>query len=194
MKKLFLVVVFALTTLTMSAQEGSKFMVKAGIGLSNLVGSQTDGDKPSVAYKIGASYDLALSENFSIIPGLELSLHNFKEDGIDGTINMSYLQLPIFAAYKFPISETMKLAIKVGPYVSYGLFGSDIEFYNTKTTKKNVFDSDMFDRFDVGGIAGLSLEMEQFMVGFEFSRGFKKLNSDVKAFNQVYGLVFGYKF
>ncbi len=194
MKKLFLVVTFALITLTMSAQENSKFMVKAGIGLSNLVGSQTHGDKARVAYKIGASYDFALSEKFSIIPGLEFSSHNFKEDGIDGTINMSYLQLPIFAAYKFPISESMKLAIKVGPYVSYGLFGSDIEFYNTRRTKKNVFDSDMFDRFDVGGIAGLSLELEQFMVGFEFSRGFKKLNSNVKAFNQVYGLVIGYKF
>lgn len=189
-----MMVVFALTTLTMSAQEDSKFMVKAGLGISNLVGSQTDGDKARIAYKIGVSYDLALTENFSVIPGLELSLHNFKEDGIDGTINMTYLQLPIFAAYKFPISESMKLAIKVGPYVSYGLFGSDIEFTNSKRTKINVFDSDMFDRFDVGGIAGLSLEMEQLMVGFEFSRGFKKLNSNVKAFNQVYGIVLGYKF
>ena len=49
MKKLFMMVVFALTTLTMSAQEDSKFMVKAGLGISNLVGSQTDGDKARIA-------------------------------------------------------------------------------------------------------------------------------------------------
>ena len=105
---------------------------------------------------------------------------------------MSYLQIPVFAAYKIPVSDNMKLAVKAGPYVSYGIFGSDIKFKNGATI--NVFDSDMFDRFDVGAIAGISLDINQYMVGLEYSRGLKKLDSDVKAYHQAFGLVFGYKF
>jgi len=192
MKKIFALVALALTTLTMSAQEDSKISVKAGLGLASVVGSDAD-TKTTFAYKVGASYDVGLTENFSIIPGIEFATKGFKKDGIDGSISMSYLQIPIFAAYKFPISDSMKLAIKAGPYLSYGLFGSDIEWYGGGKT--NVFDSDGgYDRFDAGVIAGISIDFDQYMVGFEYSRGLKKLDSDFSQFNQAFGIVFGYKF
>ena len=192
MKKLLAVVALALMTLTMSAQEDSKVTVKAGFGLASVVGSDAD-TKTMVAYKVGISYDLALSEKFFIIPGVEFSTKGFKSDAIDGSISMSYLQVPVFAAYKFPLSDNMKLAIKAGPYVSYGLFGSDIEWYDGDKT--NVFDSDGgYKRFDAGVIAGVSLDFGQFAVGAEYSRGLSKLDSSVSQFNQAFGLVLGYKF
>ena len=183
MKKLLAVVALALMTLTMSAQEDSKVTVKAGFGLASVVGSDAD-TKTTVAYKVGISYDLALSEKFFIIPGVEFSTKGFKSDAIDGSISM---------AYKFPLSDNMKLAIKAGPYVSYGLFGSDIEWYDGDKT--NVFDSDGgYKRFDAGVIAGVSLDFGQFAVGAEYSRGLSKLDSSVSQFNQAFGLVLGYKF
>lgn len=191
MKKLLAVVALALMTLTVSAQEDSKITVKAGVGLSSVVGSDAD-TKTTVAYKVGISYDLGLSEKFSIIPGVELSTKGFKSDVVDGSISMSYLQVPVFAACKFPISDNMKLAIKAGPYVSYGLFGSDIEWYDGG--KSNVFDSDGgFKRFDAGVIAGVSLDFNQFVIGAEYSRGLTKLDSSVSQFNQAFGIVIGYK-
>lgn len=51
-----------------------------------------------------------------------------KSDIVDGNISMSYFQIPIFAAYKFPISDNMKSAVKAGPYLSCGVFVSDIEW------------------------------------------------------------------
>lgn len=192
MKKIFVMVALALTTLTLSAQEDSQITVKAGVGLSSVVGSDAD-TKTTFAYKIGASYDLGLSENFSIIPGIEFTTKGFKSDNIDGNISMSYLQIPIFAAYKFPISDNMKLAIKAGPYIGYGLYGSDIEW--NSGGKTNVFDSDGgYDRLDIGAIAGISLDFDQYMIGLEYSRGLKKLDSDYSQFNQAFGVVFGYKF
>ncbi len=192
MKKFFAVVALALMTLTVSAQEDSKFTVKAGVGLSSVVGSDAN-TKITFSYKVGLSYDLGLSENFSIIPGIEFATKGFKSDVIDGSISMSYLQVPIFAAYKFPISDNMKLAVKAGPYVAYGLFGSDIEWKGGGKT--NIFDSNGgYKRFDAGAIAGISLDFEQYMVGFEYSRGFTKLDSNYSQFNQAFGLVFGYKF
>lgn len=189
MKKLFSVVALALMTLTVSAQEDSKITVKAGVGLSSVVSSDVD-TKTTFAYKVGATYDWGLSENFFIIPGIEFATKGFKSDDIDGNINMSYLQIPIFAAYKFPISDNMKLAIKAGPYVGYGLFGSDIVWYSGGKT--NIFDR--YDRFDAGVIAGVSLDFDQFMIGAEYSRGLKKFDSDFSQFNQAFGIVFGYKF
>lgn len=192
MKKFFAVVALALTTLTMSAQEDSKFTVKAGVGLSSVVGSDAD-TKTTFAYKVGASYDLGVSENFFIIPGIEFVTKGFKSKVVDGSISMSYLQIPVFAAYKFPISDNMKLAIKAGPYIGYGLFGSDIKWYGGGKT--NIFDSDGgYDRFDAGVIAAVSLDFNQFMIGAEYSRGLKKLDSGVSQFNQAFGIVFGYKF
>lgn len=192
MKKLLAVVALALMTLTVSAQDDLKVTVKAGVGLSSLVGSDAD-TKTTIAYKVGVSYDLGLSKNFLIIPGVELSTKGFKSDAVDGRISMSYLQVPIFAAYKFSVESDVKLAIKAGPYVSYGLFGSDIQFEGGE--KKNIFDSDWgYKRFDAGVITGVQLECDEYVIGVEYSRGLTKLDSKYKQFNQAFGLVLGYKF
>ena len=196
MRKLFAVVSLALMTLTMSAQEDSKITVKVGAGLSSVVGSDANDTKMTFAYKVGVSYDFGLSENFFIIPGIEFATKGYKikNDLIDKNLHMSYLQIPVFAAYKFPIADNMNLALKAGPYVSYGLFGSDIKYGDEKY---NVFDKDNgLKRFDAGVIAGVSLDFNQFMIGAEYSRGLTKLASSPHSsqFNQAFGIVFGYKF
>lgn len=192
MKKTLLMVALAFTTLTMSAQEDSKWTVKAGMGMSSIVGSDAD-TKSVISYKAGISYDLGLSEKFSIIPGLEFVTKGYKSDVIVGNISMSYLQVPIHAAYKFSISDNMKLSVKAGPYVAYGLFGSDIEWYGGGET--NVFDSDGgYNRFDAGVNVGASVDFNTFTIGVEYSRGLTKLDSDYKLYNQAFGVVLGYKF
>lgn len=185
-------VALAFTTLNMSAQDETKFTFKAGVGASMVVGSDTEADKAAISYKVGFSYDVEAAKNFYIIPGLEFAKKGFKVDGIDGTINMSYLQIPVFAAYKFGLSDNMKLSVKAGPNFAFGVIGSDIEF--SGGDKINVFDKDMFNRFDIGLIAGVSLDMNNFSVGVEYSRGFKKLASEVNAFNQGVGVVVGCRF
>ena len=97
MKRTLLMVVLALTTFTMSAQEDSKLTLKVGAGFSSVVGSDAD-TKLNFAYKAGFAYDLSVSENFSIIPGIEFVTKGFKSDAVDGKISMSYLEVPIFAA------------------------------------------------------------------------------------------------
>ncbi|MBO5699448.1 MAG: porin family protein [Bacteroidaceae bacterium] len=192
MKKFFSMALLALTTLTMSAQEDSKFTLKAGLGLSSIVGDDADGAKSKFAYKVGATYDFNIGENFAIVPGVELVAKGFEYEGISGSIDIYYLQVPVLAAYKFNVSDNMKLSVKAGPYVSYGLFGSDIDIYGFGSV--NIFDDEMYDRFDAGVAAGLTLNMGKFSVGVEYSRGLMKLADDSKTYNQAYGLVLGYKF
>lgn len=185
-------VALAFTTLTMSAQE-TKWNVTAGVGMSNIVGSDTDGCESAIAYKVGITYDFGISENFSVIPGAEFINKASKFKTVRGTIDKFYLQIPILAAYKLPLNDNMSLALKAGPYVAYGITGSDIEW--DRGGKTNIFDSNGgFERFDAGAKVGASLEFESFNIGIEFSRGFMKLDSDYSQFNQAFGVVLGYKF
>lgn len=181
-----------LAALPMSAQTESKLKFNAGVGLASVVGSDAD-TKTALSYKVGVSYDLDLSEQFAIVPGVEFVNKAHKVDGIDGTINKMYLQVPVLAAYKFNVAEGAKMSVMAGPYAAYGIAGSDIEF-DGDDEKVNVFDDDMYKRFDAGIMAGVSVDFNQFSVGLQYSRGLNKLNSNIKAYNQAFGLVFGYRF
>lgn len=185
-----MMVVLAFTTLTMSAQD-AKWTVYAGLGMSSIVGSDSEGNESAFSYKIGINYDITCTESFSIIPGVEFVNKAHKEKAIDGTINAFYVQVPVLLAYKFNINDDMKLAVKAGPYAAYGVAGSDIMWYGSRKTQ-NLFD--VFERFDAGIQAGVSLDLSKFTVGVEYTRGFTKVVEDEKCYNQGFGLTVGYKF
>lgn len=192
MKKVFLLCCLVLAALTVSAQEDHHWTVKVGGGLHSIVGSDADTDS-RFSYKVGISYDLSISENFFIVPELDYANKAWKSDAIDGNLSVSYIQVPIFAAYKFHLNDNMKLAIKAGPYFAYGLFGSDVTFYDYGDY--NIFDDEIgWKRFDAGLAAGVSLEISQFEIGLEYSRGFTKTADGLKAYNQAFGLTLGYRF
>ena len=134
--------------LNVSAQE-SGFSWKAGIGLSSIAGSDNEGFKSNISYKVGVSYDYAISESFSIEPAALLNNKCFKAEDVTGTINRIFLEVPILAAYKLDLNNCT-LVINAGPYVSYGLLGSDLEW--SDGDKSNVFDS--CERFEAGIEAG----------------------------------------
>ena len=163
--------------------------------MSKIVGSDAD-TKLALNYKLGITYDFSVTESFYVIPGLELVNKSWKSDVVDGTINMIYAQVPVLAAYKFQISDGVKLAVKAGPYAGVGLFGSKIKFEGNNR-EIGVFDSNGgYQRFDAGIKAGIAIEFDQFLVGAEYSRGFVKLDNssyDFKQYPQTFGLVLGYK-
>ena len=161
------------------------FFIKIGGGASSIVGRHADTDL-KFACAEGVFYDIRLSSNFSIISGIEFVLKGCQLNDTDDTIvNMWYLQIPVLAALKFDTSDNAKFAMKVGPYVSYGLFGSKLYSYD-------VFDKDEgFRRVDLDVMAGISFEFEMWRIGLEYSRGLRKLDHNFKKYNQSLGLVFG---
>ena len=189
-------VVLALTTLSMSAQEDSKLTITAGVGMATLAGDDTDGVDSKIAFKVGATYDFNISEDFAIVPGAELVCKGWSEDGVDGDIHTYSLQIPVLATYKFNVSDNVKLAVKAGPYLSYGLFGSDIDFYEYGygSYTVNVYDDEFCERLDAGILAGISADFGNWTVGLEYSRGLMKAVEDMKVYNQAYGITVGYKF
>lgn len=193
MKKILLTVFLSLTVLAMNAQDDNGIYVKAGIGASTIVGSDTGLASGAVSYKVGVGYDWEVANNFYIIPEVDFVAKGYKSENIIGNINMSYIQIPVFAAYKYGITDNIKIGAQVGPYFAFGIFGNDIEFYGGG--EYNIFDNDWgYRRFDTGIIAGISVDIYDFTVGFEYSRGFVKLDPDYSQFNQALGVTFGYKF
>ena len=187
----------ALATMPMFADNESKLEVSVGVGMNSVVGSGMDGQgKLAFSYKVGAAYDIAVSNHFSVIPGIEFANNSFKAEWLDGTLNRFYVQVPVFAAGKFNVTEDVKLVVKAGPYVSYGVYGGDLEWDDGKKT--NIFDCDDDNfglrRFDFGAVAGVSAEFSSFSIGLQYNRGFYKLHKDFDRFNQGFGVTFGYRF
>lgn len=181
---------FVCAVLNVSAQEDSKFTWKAGVGISNLAGSDNAGLKTAISFKLGVGYEYALSESFSIEPAVMLHNKGFKVDGFSNYVARYFLEVPVLAAYKVNLNNNCQLVLNAGPYVAYGLFGSDIEWGDG--TKTSAFDA--FKRFEAGIGAGAKVLFGRMAVGVDFNRALTKAMDDVKVYSQVIGLTFGYKF
>lgn len=211
MKKFFLVVVLALTTLTINAQEkifleygaaeeevekvyrDKNFAIKLGAGISNLLGTEA---YPTTSYKFAFSYDWRLVKGLYLIPEMDFIVKGSNPWNWTNTLNTAYLQMPVCLAWKFDLPKGMKLGLKVGPYVAVGLFGSDIIWDSWYTS--DVFDSNFgSSRFDAGVMAGVHFDFFVFTVGMEYSQGLIMLNSGytpLNGYNYAAGMTFGVRF
>lgn len=203
MKRYLTVVLLIMATLTMNAQgknepEKKKFISSLGLGGSFVVGSDAHDIGSSFAYKLGVLYEWQAYKDIYVIPGIEAISKSCKISLYDNSISKVYLQIPVYAAYKFdltkhvkPLSdfETFDIVGKIGPYFAFGLFGTQIEELNGAVN--DIFDS--HNRFDAGIIMGLGVDIGEFVAGFELSRGFAKI-TDLKMYNLAFGVTLAYKF
>jgi hypothetical protein len=210
MKKILVLAIIAMVSATAVAQ--ISWNVKGGINLSSFGGEDLNGSKLNLNYQVGVGMDYALSKRISIQPSLLFITKGAKyHSGLEKTtLNPQYIELPIMAAYKYRLSDKMKLAISAGPYIAYGIggkFNDEISTGGSTTlVEKNIFgDRNNFtnrpltdNRLDYGLGAGAAIETNHFIVGLNASSGLKKILKDQLTFknarNVCYSLSVGYKF
>ena len=204
MRHFLTIAALAFAVLTASAQREPKLTIKAGVGLTSIVGADAD-TKLTIAAKAGVSYDVKLYKGLYVIPELDFILKGCDPDGLsasgvsllnnDKVLRMTYLQAPIMFAYKFRLKTEGNIVVKAGPYFACGLFGSKAALSGWGFYKEvDVFDNDYgARRFDTGIIAGLAYERNSFTIGFEYSRGLRRLAPDYRQYNQAFGIVLGYR-
>lgn len=201
MERFLTIAALAFAVLTASAQREPKLTIKAGIGLTSIVGADAD-TKLTIAAKAGVSYDVKLYKGLYVIPELDFILKGCDPNGPYGSIlnndkilRMTYLQAPIMMAYKFRLKKGGNIVVKAGPYFACGLFGSKDAISGWGFYKEvDVFDETYgARRFDVGIGTGLAYERDHFTIGFEYSRGLRRLDPDFRLFNQTFGITLGYR-
>lgn len=165
MKKLFFLVVMAVMAITASAQvePGFRMGVRLNLGLSNVV---ADGDKMAFGYGVGWIAEYNFASGWYVQSGIGIEDIAHKEDGLDGTLNAYFAQLPIHAGYRFGLGDTSSMFVQVGPTVGVGMFGSDIDFYGIG--RMNYFD--LAKRFDLGlgGRVGVEFGKIQVSLGANY--------------------------
>lgn len=200
MKKLLSTCVLAMTALvictgTVNAQE--KFLtlgVKAGGNLSSMNGDIKKTDYV-FKYQAGITADLAFTENWYLITGLELQTKGTKSKphgSADVKYNPMYLQIPVHAAYKLEVADNTKLVFEAGPYVAYGISGK----MKSEGRKVNIFGDDRFKRFDMGAGASFGVEISKFVIktGYDFGIIDIAKADGVKARNHGGYVTVGYHF
>lgn len=206
MKKLILSAFLTLVTLGIGAQSPVSFQVKAGVGMANLYGKNTDDCEVKLANKVGVGMDYAFNQTWSL-----QSFLNFVSKGSKGEIeglgrikmNELYLELPVMMAARIHISDKVQLVLSAGPYIAYGVGGKttyDIEEKRIPSTtgyitiggkyKFDTFGAIMkgnigFDRFDAGLAWGVAAEYHRFIFGIDAQLGLAHVEGELKKVAEV---------
>lgn len=214
MKKLLLVL--ALTTgiaFASNAQDKKLSLgVRAGVNVSSIRADGTIGGydisdeydfKSRTGFHVGAVLDWNVCGNFYIQPGLYFTTRGGKAEEADDDYsyeekwNMSFLQVPILASYRFDLSDKVKWHINAGPYIGVGL-GGKVKWEENDMGDTDSGDYDMFGtaddnsdeeknglkRFDAGLSFGTGVSFSNVYIGVSYDLGLCNL-ADKKAWDKA---------
>lgn len=224
---LFTIVTFFYLGVYLSAQ-GSPwtFGVKAGanVSTSSFKPDMDSNKKSKMGFNIGLTAEYELAKSFFLQSGIAFTTKGIKAKGesiwIGGqpvstlweqSINQSYLQIPITAAYKISIARNTQILIHAGPYFAYGIGGSSDSKYiytggisGEPGENKDTFNKAGLKRMDLGLIGGLGLEYCKFVLAVDYELGLTDLSHSDTRFiyahnninykNRNVSMSIGYKF
>ncbi len=197
MKKLFLLAVLALVSISASAQieSGIRFGVNANATISSVLGDKVDG-KSIIGYSAAFMLDYNFSEKFHLETGLGLVNKGVKDmlgGYIEGEFKGTYLTLPLHIGYRLGIGSNLYLNLQVGPEFAYGIFGSEIEWQDG-SDNTGYFDEGWAERFEVGIGGKLGVEFSNIQINFGVNYGLTEYAKDTDWHTMVYSIGVGYMF
>ncbi|OAV63760.1 hypothetical protein Barb6_03566 [Bacteroidales bacterium Barb6] len=183
MKKVYFLIVACLVLIVANVDAQVSFSVKAVGGLPGYSGDvdETVGDKDSdskfkAGFKIGAGVDYAILDNLSLQSGLFLSQKGAKYEEKDNegkytvTYSPLYLEIPVLAAFKFPVADNVKLSVSAGPYLAYGL-GGKAKIEGSNDVIKGSVDANLFSKTELNGENISNAPLKRFDAGLAFGAG-----------------------
>lgn len=186
MKKLMILAVMMVATLTASAQQkvGSWSITPTGtFNLATIVGDNTDDMSMKVGLGAGADAMYQLSSLVGLSGGLYYSMQGANGKG-DVKYNVDELLIPLMANfYVYP-----NLALKVGLQPGF------IVDAKIKSDKVEVDSSDSFQSVEISLPLGISYEISNFVIGARYNLGLAKINKGNGSWrNSVLMFSLGYK-
>ena len=222
MRTIYLGLLVAFTTVTITTNAQVKPVIKAGVIQSTWKGEarqsfdqlvdQTDGYitmRNRTAFYVGAGIELPLSDIVSIEPSLlytqrgygikgNLTINDMKIEALDAraTSQMHYIDLPVLLKVK----PAAGLQLFAGPQVSYLVknnLRADVAVLGFSLINSDLDITDQFNRWDVGVTGGVGYEFANGIgISAAYERGFQRLdkNQNFKAFNEGYKAGLTYRF
>jgi hypothetical protein len=198
--RLFLFTITLLIVISGNAQ--ISYSVRGGLNLSNLYGDDAKDAKMKVGYNVGGLVDYEFVSNVGIQSGFVLTAKGAKGDvvGVDATINMLYLEVPVNIIYKIDLNAAnmpVKFNVNVGPYLAYGVGGkTSIEIGGASFSIDTFSDDGGYKKFDLGLGFGVGFEFGKITANCGWEMGLVNVmdaeDTDVKTMNCF--LTIGYKF
>ncbi len=150
-----------------------RFGAEAGFDLSKP--SDTEGGTyPAYHFAVNGEYDfISPSKGLYIAAKVQLADKSWSNkfrmpayNNVKEIAHPGYLQIPVLAGYRLPVSDDISFKIEAGPYAGVGLFGSSkINIYNGmakpyKYKEQDCFGADgAYRRFDAGIAAGIGISI-----------------------------------
>ena len=181
MKKFLLLFAVIGSVTIAKAQTELTYGVKGGLNLSAVGGKDTDGNKMKAGFHVGVFAELPVATSISVRPELVFSNQGskYEDDGGKGSVNASYITLPVMAKYRFAggfFAET-------GPQLGY-LVSAKAKQGGEKSDMK-----DMYRKTDLSWALGVGyLSKTNIGVNARFNYGLSKVDKegDFKAYNRVF--------
>jgi hypothetical protein len=156
MKKLLLLVVVMLSIGYSSVSAQAVWGGRVGLSRPTISGKGLNSTDGKFGLELGPVLYYSLKNNFYLNSGAMFSLKTFDFD--DESLNMVYLDIPLYAGYSFPISST-SLYAQAGPFVGIKLAESGWE--EEGGSGLNTFNA------GVGIMAGVNLNRFKVELGYQ---------------------------
>jgi len=207
MKKVLLIAVCAILSLTASAQRATSssssffstekadqpvtFGVRVGGNLSTMTGD-IDDVKSRFGFNVGVNVDIPLLQSLYLQTGLYATQKGCKGDGYDMKMNPLYLEIPVLASYRYNFSDATQLQVNFGPYMAYGISGK----FKYEGHEEDFFDDGGAKKFDAGLQIGAGVTVSKFYIGCAYQFGLTNISDsddgDMKNSNFMFNI--GYNF
>ncbi|MBO9586146.1 MAG: PorT family protein [Flavobacterium sp.] len=133
MKKIILSAI-AIMAFAFTNAQSTRFGVKGGLNISNIVGGDVNNNSSLVGFHIGGLAEIHVVEKFYIQPELLFSTQGAKFDGPASDVKLNYLNIPVLAKYyivdkKFNVEAGPQLGILLSAKAN----GNDFKDYTRST-------------------------------------------------------------
>lgn len=190
MKKLILLAAIIMTSVGAHAQhEVGSITIQPKVGMNIASLTKADGADSRIGLAVGAEAEYQIEDRISLSAGLLYSMQGAtaSEDGVDETIKLDYINIPILAN----IYVTKGLALKVGVQPGFNVT------HKYKVEKGSASASDDIDgvkSFDFSIPVGASYEFSNLVLDARYNWGLTKVFKDANSKNSVFQITLGYKF
>lgn len=197
MKKIILIIAVTIVLIpTVQSQEKIQFGVKGGVNFTTMTSNDYLYDeKYKTGLYLGATVEIPLGKKFSIQPEILYS-----KQGVKGNVLLSYLAYPGQPApppadadhqldyIKIPVLAKLYLAknfsFEIGPSFNF--------LVNDKFTYLSSTQTDLAEKFELGGVVGLSFKVKSnFVVNANYLNGFSNVLKSPFENSKSYGFSVG---